>query len=379
MFMMNRTTTALAALFTIAGLSSAGAQEFTTQKARIEAETVATGLASPWSLAFLPDGALLVTEKAGTMRIVSNGKVSEPVDGVPEVWDNGQGGLLDVALAPDFAKSGTIYFTFSEPGDGGAGTAIASARLERDGGKARLTDVKTLFSTKKKTSRGQHFGSRIVIAPDGTLFVTFGERGDMERAQDFSDPAGSVLRINADGSVPANNPFADGGKGLPQIWSKGHRNAQGAAWDPLTDALLVTEHGPRGGDEVNSPEAGKNYGWPRIGYGVHYSGAKIGIGTAAEGYEQPLHYWDPSIAPSGLAVYEGEMFPEWKGDLLAGALKYEMLVRLDRDEKGKISGEERLLEGKFGRIRDVRVAPDGSVYLLSDGDDASIVRLSRAE
>nr|WP_308429142.1 PQQ-dependent sugar dehydrogenase [Brucella endophytica] len=377
--MMNRTTTALAALFTIAGLSSAGAQEFTTQKARIEAETVATGLASPWSLAFLPDGALLVTEKAGTMRIVSNGKVSEPVDGVPEVWDNGQGGLLDVALAPDFAKSGTIYFTFSEPGDGGAGTAIASARLERDGGKARLTDVKTLFSTKKKTSRGQHFGSRIVIAPDGTLFVTFGERGDMERAQDFSDPAGSVLRINADGSVPANNPFADGGKGLPQIWSKGHRNAQGAAWDPLTDALLVTEHGPRGGDEVNSPEAGKNYGWPRIGYGVHYSGAKIGIGTAAEGYEQPLHYWDPSIAPSGLAVYEGEMFPEWKGDLLAGALKYEMLVRLDRDEKGKISGEERLLEGKFGRIRDVRVAPDGSVYLLSDGDDASIVRLSRAE
>ncbi|WP_188824752.1 PQQ-dependent sugar dehydrogenase [Brucella endophytica] len=376
---MNRTTTALAALFTIAGLSSAGAQEFTTQKARIEAETVATGLASPWSLAFLPDGALLVTEKAGTMRIVSNGKVSEPVDGVPEVWDNGQGGLLDVALAPDFAKSGTIYFTFSEPGDGGAGTAIASARLERDGGKARLTDVKTLFSTKKKTSRGQHFGSRIVIAPDGTLFVTFGERGDMERAQDFSDPAGSVLRINADGSVPANNPFADGGKGLPQIWSKGHRNAQGAAWDPLTDALLVTEHGPRGGDEVNSPEAGKNYGWPRIGYGVHYSGAKIGIGTAAEGYEQPLHYWDPSIAPSGLAVYEGEMFPEWKGDLLAGALKYEMLVRLDRDEKGKISGEERLLEGKFGRIRDVRVAPDGSVYLLSDGDDASIVRLSRAE
>ncbi|WP_420962900.1 PQQ-dependent sugar dehydrogenase [Brucella sp. IR073] len=376
---MKRTTTALAALFTIAGFSAAGAQAFTTEKAKIKAETVTTGLASPWSLAFLPDGALLVTEKAGTMRIVSNGKVSEPVDGVPEVWANGQGGLLDVALAPDFAKSGTIYFTFSEPGDGGAGTAIASARLERDGGKARLTDVKTLFSTQKKTSRGQHFGSRIVVAPDGTLFATFGERGDMERAQDFSDPAGSVLRINADGSVPANNPFADGGKGLPQIWSKGHRNAQGAAWDPLTDALIVTEHGPRGGDEVNRPEAGKNYGWPRIGYGVHYSGEKIGSGTAAEGYEQPLHYWDPSIAPSGLAVYEGEMFPEWKGDLLAGALKYEMLVRLDRDEKGNISGEERMLEGKFGRIRDVRVAPDGSVYLLSDGDDASIVRLSRAD
>ncbi|MBB2971198.1 PQQ-dependent sugar dehydrogenase [Mesorhizobium sp. RMAD-H1] len=378
--MTSRTTIILAGLAALlfAGPSSAGAEEFATEKVRIRAEEVATGLDSPWSLAFLPDGALLVTEKAGTMRIVRDGEVSDPIEGVPEVWSRGQGGLLDVALAPDFQESGTIYFTYSEPGDGGAGTAIASARLEQTGEAARLSNVKTLFSTKKKTGRSQHFGSRIVIAPDGTLFVTFGERGDMNRAQDPQDPAGSVLRINADGSAPRDNPFADGGKALPQIWSTGHRNAQGAAWDPLTNSLWITEHGPRGGDEVNRPEAGKNYGWPVIGYGRHYSGGKIGVGTSAEGYEQPLYYWDPSIAPSGLAIYDGEMFPEWKGDLLAGALKYQMLVRLDRDDDAHIVGEERMFRNKFGRIRDVRVAPDGSVYLLPDGNGASIIRLSRA-
>ncbi|RCS25527.1 PQQ-dependent sugar dehydrogenase [Phyllobacterium salinisoli] len=385
--MTNRTTIAIAGLFAIAattlgGLDFANAQdsarEIATEKVKVKAETVATGLASPWSLAFLPDGALLVTEKAGTMRIVRNGELSEPISGVPKVWNSGQGGLLDVALAPDFEKSGAIYFTYSEPGSGGAGTAIASARLVDEGETARLIDVKTLFSTKKKTSRGQHFGSRIVVAPDNTLFVTFGERGDMNRAQDSQDPAGSVLRINADGSVPADNPFADGQKALPQIWSTGHRNPQGAAWDPVTDSLWITEHGARGGDEVNRPEAGKNYGWPVISYGRHYSGAKIGTGTAAEGYEQPLHYWDPSIAPSGLAVYDGAMFPEWQGDLLAGALKHQMLVRLDRDGNARITGEERMFKGEFGRIRDVRVAPDGSVYLLPDGKGASIIRLSRA-
>ncbi|PRD45402.1 hypothetical protein C5748_03285 [Phyllobacterium phragmitis] len=377
---MNRTTAILASLFTmaVASLAPANAQEITTEKVRIKAETVATGLASPWSLAFLPDGSLLVTEKAGTMRIVRDGEPSDPILGVPQVWDRGQGGLLDVVLAPDFATSGTIYFTYSEPGGSGAGTAIASARLQQDDETARLSNVKTLFSTPKKTSRGQHFGSRIVVAPDGTLFVTFGERGDRKRAQDYQDPAGSVLRINADGSIPGDNPFADGQEALPQIWSTGHRNPQGAAWDPLTNSLMLTEHGARGGDEVNRPEPGKNYGWPVISYGRHYSGGKIGVGTAAEGYEQPLYYWDPSIAPSGLAIYDGEMFPEWKGDLLAGALKDQMLVRLDRDDNARITGEERMLKGTFGRIRDVRVAPDGSVYLLPDSGDASIIRLSRA-
>lgn len=357
---------------------SAAAKDFKTQTVTVSAETVANGLDHPWGLAFLPDGALLVTERSGTMRIVDKGKTSEPIDNVPEVWANGQGGLLDVVAAPDFTTSGTIYFTYSQPGEGGAGTALASAKLVRSNDKAALEEVQTLVSMNKKTGKGQHFGSRIVLSPDGKLFVTMGERGEQKRAQDFNDHAGSVLRINADGSIPSDNPFADGKKALPEIWSKGHRNPQGATWDPLTNSMLTLEHGAKGGDEINQPQAGKNYGWPVITYGVDYSGAKIGKGTAAEGYEQPLYYWDPSIAPSGLAAYNGEMFPEWKGDLLAGALKFEMLVRLDRDETGAMKSEERLFEGEFGRIRDVRVAPDGSVYLLTDDSNGKIIRLTRA-
>ena len=365
--------------FAIASLPSAAiAKDYKTETVTVAADTVVDNLDHPWGLAFLPDGALLVTERSGTMRIVRNGKASKPVENVPEVAARGQGGLLDVALAPEFERSGRIYFTYSEPGRGGAGTALASARLVRTDGSAALEDVKVLVSMNRKTQKGQHFGSRIVIAPDGKLFVTMGERGEQKRAQDFKDHAGSVLRINADGSIPKDNPFADGGKGLPELWSKGHRNPQGAAWDPVTNSLLTLEHGAKGGDEINQPRAGRNYGWPVISYGEDYSGAKIGVGTEAEGYEQPLYYWDPSIAPSGLAVYQGKMFPEWNGDLLAGALKFELLVRLDRDEKGAMKGEERLFEGEFGRIRDVRVAPDGSIYLLTDDSNGKIVRLTRA-
>ncbi|MEP7454549.1 PQQ-dependent sugar dehydrogenase [Phyllobacterium sp. SB3] len=357
---------------------SAAAKDFKTQTVTVSAETVADGLDHPWGLAFLPDGALLVTERSGTMRVFDKGKASDPIENVPEVWANGQGGLLDVVAAPDFAASGKIYFTYSQPGQGGAGTALASAKLVRSDDKAALEEVQTLVSMNKKTSKGQHFGSRIVLSPDGKLFVTMGERGEQKRAQDFNDHAGSVLRINSDGTIPSDNPFADGKQALPEIWSKGHRNPQGATWDPVTNSMLTLEHGAKGGDEINQPQAGKNYGWPVITYGVDYSGAKIGKGTAAEGYEQPLYYWDPSIAPSGLAAYNGEMFPEWNGDLLAGALKFEMLVRLDRDETGAIKSEERLFEGEFGRIRDVRVAPDGSVYLLTDDSNGKIVRLTRA-
>lgn len=365
--------------FAIASLPSAAiAKDYKTETVTVAADTVVDNLDHPWGLAFLPDGALLVTERSGTMRIVRNGKASKPVENVPEVAARGQGGLLDVALAPEFERSGRIYFTYSEPGRGGAGTALASARLVQTDGSAALEDVKVLVSMNRKTQKGQHFGSRIVIAPDGKLFVTMGERGEQKRAQDFKDHAGSVLRINADGSIPKDNPFADGGKGLPELWSKGHRNPQGAAWDPVTNSLLTLEHGAKGGDEINQPRAGRNYGWPVISYGEDYSGAKIGVGTEAEGYEQPLYYWDPSIAPSGLAVYQGKMFPEWNGDLLAGALKFELLVRLDRDEKGAMKGEERLFEGEFGRIRDVRVAPDGSIYLLTDDSNGKIVRLTRA-
>lgn len=357
--------------------TAARAEEVQADGITLQTEVIAEKIASPWSLAFLPDGDLLVTELGGSMRIVHQGKLSAPISGVPKVFAQGQGGLLDVALAPDFKTSGTIYFTYSQPGEGGAGTALATARLNREADTARLEEVKTLFTMNRKTARGQHFGSRIVIAPDGKLFVTLGERGDRDRAQDFTDHAGSVIRLNADGTIPADNPFVGQQNALSELWSKGHRNPQGAVWDPVTNALWVTEHGARGGDEVNRPEAGKNYGWPVITYGRDYSGAEIGVGTAAKGYEQPLHYWDPSIAPSGLAVYEGNMFPEWQGDLLAGALKYEMIVRLDRDETGAIIGEERLLKGEYGRIRDVRVAPDGSIFFLTDGDDGKIVRITR--
>jgi glucose/arabinose dehydrogenase len=353
------------------------ARDFKTETVTLSAETIADGLDHPWGLAFLPDGALLVTERGGTMRIVKDGKVSKPVANVPKVVVKGEGGLLDVALAPDFAKSGNIYFSYTEPRQNGTGTVMARARLVSNGDGAELENVSVLLSVKQSTKGSAHFGSRVLVAPDGKLFVTMGDQGTMKRSQDFRDEAGSILRINADGTIPADNPFADGKKALPQIWSKGHRNPQGAVWDPITDSLITVEHGARGGDEVNQPQAGKNYGWPVITYGVDYSGAKIGVGTQAKGYEQPLYYWDPSIAPSGLAVYEGSMFPEWKGDLLVGALKFEMLVRLDRDEKGAIKSEERMLKGEFGRVRDVRVASDGSIYLLTDEGDGKIIRLTR--
>jgi glucose/arabinose dehydrogenase len=254
---------------------------------------------------------------------------------------------------------------------------VARARLVRDDGAARLEDVETIFSMAKKTRVTRHFGSRLVFAPDGTLFITTGDRGEGERAQDMGDQAGAVLRIKPDGQIPADNPSPAGW--LPELWSKGHRNIQGATFDPVTGALLTVEHGAMGGDEINQPRAGGNYGWPVISYGTHYSGDKIGVGTTAEGYEQPLHYWDPSIAPSGMAVYEGDMFPEWKGDLLVGSLKFQYLARLDRDSGGAIGAEEKLIEGEYGRIRDVNVAPDGSVWLLTDARNGTIVRLSRGD
>jgi len=348
-------------------------------QSKIDAKIVVRGLENPWGLAFLPDGSALVTEREGRLKIVADGKISGPVEGVPEVAAVGQGGLLDVAVDPAFAQNRLIYLSFSEPGDGGAGTAVARGRLVQDGATTRLDEVAVIFRMEKKTSAGQHFGSRLVFAPDGNLFVTTGDRGDGKRAQDFMDHAGAVIRIATDGSIPQDNPFRSAQNAKPELWSKGHRNVQGAAWDPVTGALVTVEHGARGGDEINRPEAGKNYGWPEISYGKNYSGTKIGVGTEAEGFEQPLHYWDPSIAPSGMVSYQGDMFPDWKGDLLVGALKFEMLVRLDRDASGTITGEERMLRGRFGRIRDVREAPDGSVWLLTDEANGSIVRVSAEE
>jgi aldose sugar dehydrogenase len=363
----------------VSSLAAAESRVFDTKAVRVQADILTNDLQHPWGLDFLPDGDAIVSERPGRLRVLSHGQLSPPVEGVPEVAEIGQGGMLDVAASPDFARSKLIFFSFAEPGRGGAGTAIARARLIRDGKTPRLEDLKVIFSMAKKTRAGRHFGSRIVFAPDGTLFFTIGDRGESTRAQDMKDHAGAVLRINTDGSVPADNPSPDGSKWLPEIWSKGHRNPQGAAFDPILKGLLTAEHGDMGGDEINRPEAGKNYGWPVISYGRHYSGAKIGVGTAAPGYEQPLYYWDPSIAPSGLAVYQGRMFPEWNGDLLIGALKFELMARLDRDRSGAIIGEERMFEGEFGRIRDINVAPDGSIWLLTDEDPGSIVRLSRAD
>lgn len=356
--------------------SAAEMQTFDTQAVKIRVEIVADGLQNPWGLDFLPNGEAIVTERSGRIRILTKDGLSEPLEGVPEVRARGQGGLLDIAVALDFATSGIVFFSYSEPGSGGAGTALARAKLIRDDRAGRLDNVEVIFRMSKKTGTNHHFGSRIVPRPDGTIFITTGDRGQGDRAQDMFDHAGAVIRINADGSIPGDNPFADGKKGAPELWSKGHRNLQGAAFDAVTDGLVTVEHGAKGGDEVNRPEAGKNYGWPIITYGVDYSGEKIGIGTEAPGYEQPLFYWDPSIAPSGLAVYNGDMFPEWKGDLLVGSLKFALLSRLDRDDSGKILKEERMLEDEFGRIRDVNVAPDGSVWLLTDDDNGAIVRLS---
>lgn len=369
--MLRILTTAL--LLACAG-PAALAQEFRTEKGAIRVDIVAGGLDHPWAMAMLPDGSMLVTERKGRLWRLKNGARTE-ITGLPVVAAFGQGGLLDIAADEDFAISRRLWLTYSEPGPGGASTALAAATLAA--GADRLENLERLFVMAKKTRTDYHFGSRVVLAPDGKLFVTTGDRGERQRAQDFFDHAGAVIRLNRDGSVPADNPFADGSKGLPQLWSKGHRNLQGAAWDKARGLLWTLEHGAMGGDEINAPEPGKNYGWPVISYGLNYDGSKIGIGTAAPGYEQPAYYWDPSIAPSGLAVYDGSLFPQWQGDLFVGALKYQMLVRLDVED-GRIVGEERMLEGSYGRIRDVEVFADGAVWLLTDEDDGMLLRITPA-
>lgn len=373
---MTRTSlTILISTLAIAG-TAAHAEQFKTEKVAIEVTPIATGLEEPWAVEVLPDGAYIVTEKPGRLRIIRDGKLSEPIDGVPDVVVRGQGGLLDVALSPDFANDRTLFLTASLSMKGGAGTGVIRARLSED--ESALEDVKVIFQMNKGSGKGQHFGSRIAFGPDGTLHFSIGDRGDMKRAQDFGDHAASILRIAADGSVPKDNPFVEQAGVLPEIFSKGHRNAQGLTLDPLTSKLLTVEHGAKGGDEVNMPEAGRNYGWPVITYGVNYNGKKIGEGTKAEGYEQPAHYWDPSIAPGAVTVYRGDMFPEWRDDLLVTSLKFGLVSRLDRDAGGRITGEERFLDGEFGRLRDIVTAPDGSVLIVTDETDGQLLRITRA-
>ncbi len=339
----------------------------------VRVETVARGLEHPWALAFLPDGRMLVTERPGRVRIVEpDGRLSEPLAGMPRVQASGQGGLLDIALDPRFVDNGLVYLAYAEPGEGRtAGTAVARGGL----GEGRLEGVQVIYQQQPKVEGANHFGARLVFARDGTLFVTQGERFDYrDQSQKLSSDLGKIVRINPDGSVPRDNPFVGREDVRPEIWSYGHRNIQSAGLHPHTGQLWTVEHGARGGDELNRPEAGKNYGWPVISYGVHYSGAKIGEGTAKPGMEQPIYYWDPVIAPSGMTFYTGDVFPDWKGSLLIGSLQPGLLVRLTLDD-GRVTGEERYLGDLGERIRDVRQGLDGQLYLLTDSRDGRILRV----
>lgn len=370
-------TIALAvALYANIPAAAAPPEDMNTQEVRVHVETIADGLDHPWAVEVLPDGAFIVTERMGRLRIVRDGKVGDPIGGLPKIHARGQGGLMDVALAPDFASSRKIYLTASVPKSGGSGTAVYSATLS--GNERRLEDLKQIFAMNRFTSGNIQYGSRIAIAADGSLFIGIGDRGDRDRSQDWQDDAGSIIHINEDGSIPSSNPDPGGSKGRPEIWSKGHRNPQGITFDSTDGKLYTVEHGARGGDEINAPEPGKNYGWPIITYGRDYSGAEIGEGTAKEGLEQPLYYWDPSIAPGAVAVYRGKMFPEWDGDFLVAALKYQLLSRLQRDESGKFVAEERMFNGEYGRVRDVIVAPDGALLMVTDEDNGRLLRVSRA-
>ena len=344
---------------------------FDSKEHRFKAVTIADGLAHPWGMAFLPGGDLLVTERTGTLRRISNGALSAPISGLPEIYSSGQGGLLDVALHPDFARNHWVYLTYAAGGHFGASTELARGKLLGN----RLANTETLFVARPKSSGGQHFGSRIRFLRDGSLLMTLGDRGNRPEAQNTGSHTGSTIRLNDDGSVPKDNPFIEHPGVKPEIYTFGNRNVQGLTLHPKTGFPWAHEHGPQGGDEINVLYAGKNYGWPVITYGVNYGiGTKIGEGTRKVGMEQPLYYWDPSIAPSGMDFYTGDKFPKWQGNLFVGALAYRLLVRLELDGE-RIISEERLLQNEFGRIRDVRNGPDGHLYLLTDDADGRIIRL----
>jgi len=340
---------------------------------------IASGLEKPWGLALLPDNNWLVTEKAGRLRIVSaSGEIGAPITGVPAVDAAGQGGLLDVILDPAFEQNRTIYFSFAQPREGGNGTAVASARLSDDN--TQLENLRIVFQVVDTYDGDKHYGSSLAFGPDGKLYITIGERSDRPKrndAQSLSSHHGKVIRINADGSVPSDNPYVGRSGALPQIYTYGHRNPQGIAIQPGTGAVWTIEHGTRGGDELNLIKPGNNYGWPVAAYGIEYSGDAIaGAVTAVDGTIQPVYYWDPVIAPGGMTFYQGEMFPEWNGNVLIGGLGGKHLVRLVL-ENDKVVGEQRLLLGLGERIRDVAVARDGAVWVITDEDDGKLVRLSR--
>ena len=371
---VRRLAVCTAALVLGAALLALPAQAFT--GAELKPVTVARGLAQPWGLAFLPDGRLLVTERVGRMRIVApDGRLGEPLQGLPAVDAKGQCGLLDVVLDPKFAENRWVYWTYAEAGEGGNGVAVARGRLQE----RQLSDVQVIFRQLPKVASQLHCGSRLAFAKDGRLFVGLGDRfGRKDDAQNPANHLGKIVRIEADGRVPADNPFVGRAGVAPEVFSLGHRNIQGLAVHPATGELWQTEHGPQGGDELNAPEAGRNYGWPLVTYGRNYGiGTRIGEEGPKPGFEQPLQWWAPvSIAPSGLAFVTSERYPGWQGSLVLGALRAQVLVRLSLDGR-KVVAQEQLLANLQARIRDVRQGPDGWIYVLTDGVEGQILRLER--
>lgn len=372
----------LAAVISCAALialaAPVSAQTYDTEKGRIAVATVADGLSQPWGIDFLPDRRMIVTEKPGRLRIVTpDGKISPPIAGLPRVDDGGQGGLLDVTLHPNFAANRLVYLSYAEPGAGGSSTALARGVLRAD--VSTLDDVKILFRQTPRVRGGRHFGSRVVFAPDGTLFLTTGDRGNRHEAQNLGGHIGKVIRLTDDGKTPPDNPFVGKQGARPETWSYGHRNIQGAAIHPVTGKLWTIEHGPRGGDEINIPAAGANHGWPIVTHGIEYSGGTIGDGLKTKkGMADPIVTWTPVIAPGGMAFYTANLFPAWKGNLLIGGLRASAVVRLELDGD-RVVHEERLLRQIDARIRDVAIGPDGAVYAITDEGNGKILRISPSQ
>lgn len=344
----------------------AQAQIFDTSAGPVKVERMADKLNQPWSVALLPGGDFIVTERdVGKVWYFNSDGSRHEVWDIPRVASRGQGGLFDLVLSRSFTSTGEVFLTYAQASDDGVRTALAVANLSADN--RRLENLRVIFRINTGSGSGGHFGGRVVEDESGALFLTIGDRGDSASAQDPATHQGKLVRVNRDGSVPADNPYANG-PFLPEVWSIGHRNPQGATLDE-TGQIWTVSHGAKGGDEINRPEPKKNYGWPVISYGTHYSGGQIGVGTSAPGMEQPRYYWDPSIAPSGMMIYSGKLFPQWKGSIFVGSLKFDYIARLTRDGD-QITGEEKLFTDEFQRIRDVREGPDGAIWFLSEGDRA---------
>jgi aldose sugar dehydrogenase len=386
---MNRFFAAAAIGAVLALMSSCSHADgnFTTDEHQVRAVTVVKDLANPWGMAFLPDGRMLVTERAGRMRVVDGGKlVAKAISGLPVSTEHGQGGLMDVVLHPKYAENGWIYWTFNgKDSEGNFGTEVARGKLGGTRDAPAMTNVEVLFKLAPKSDKGHHFGSRIVFDRVGYIIVTFGDRGDSpnkgaaQNAQRLDTHAGKTIRLFDDGKLPPDNPFAKTANAKPEIWTLGNRNVQGAAIDPVSGKIWTHEHGPQGGDEINILAPGVNYGWPVVTFGANYGiGTKIGEGTEKSGMAPPLYMWKPSIAPSGMAFYSGRNFPKWKGNVFVGALAKQALVRLVIENE-KVVKEERLFVNKLGRVRDVREGPDGNLYILTDASDGELIRIEPAK